>query len=440
MAPEQTTRPGGNSLPGMPQSALATASPTDDGPSREEVRRRISNLYDQAETATGNYNATRAMTTGTRKRVSPVLDNGRRPADPALDDVARPWFDAVRAQLGPTVPAVLPADRMPDRRPAEARPTSPAGRPGDGPTGRGREPAGRPVLELTAGPAAGARGPVAELTAGPVAELTARPVLELTAGPVAELTARPVLELTAGPAAALPVAPETRPQTAEVLPAPATEPPQSSLRTSKEQIQRKLAMARELLSRYVAQWSTPSAATETWPVEDTWLTFEEQARRQAVEEWQRQQSAGLATDLSTGANLTIGTDLPIDAGSTSDAAYGGKAAKALDFAFGQIGRPCVWGATGPDSYDCSSFTQAAWKAAGVALPRTVHDQAAAGAAASLATVRPGDLIFFHGHVGHVGLYIGNGMMIHAPSPGACIREESILYAGEAAIHSVVRPA
>jgi cell wall-associated NlpC family hydrolase len=120
--------------------------------------------------------------------------------------------------------------------------------------------------------------------------------------------------------------------------------------------------------------------------------------------------------------------------------YGGKAATAVDFARGQIGKPCVWGAMGPGSYDCSSLTQAAWKAAGVALPRTVNDQAVAGMAVPLSDIRLGDLVLFHGHVGHVGIYSGNGMMVHAPSPGAAIREESIHWAGEAAIHSVIRPA
>jgi cell wall-associated NlpC family hydrolase len=100
----------------------------------------------------------------------------------------------------------------------------------------------------------------------------------------------------------------------------------------------------------------------------------------------------------------------------------------------------VWGATGPDSYDCSGLTQAAWKAAGVSLPRTTYDQVDAGTTVSLADAQPGDLIFFYDDVSHVGIYIGNGMMIHAPKPGAYVREESIYYAGTSIIHSVVRPA
>ncbi|WP_369244742.1 C40 family peptidase [Streptomyces sp. R41] len=415
MAPERTPRPGGIGLPGMRDSAPTTAAlssadafsrtpdatpPATDGPSREEVRQRISSLYDQAETATGNYNATRAMSTGTRRRVNPALDSGSRPTDTALDDVARQWFDVARTRLGPTVPARLPADRTPNR-PAQARPTRPADELAD----RGRESAARPVPELTAGPVAG-----------------------VTAGPVAELTSRAV--------AALPAAPRTRREVAKAVPAPAAQPrqPSASLKTFKEQIQQKLAVARGLLSQHTAQLSAPFPAIESRPAEDTWHSYGEPAPRRPEEEWQQQQSVTLGTATS------IAADVPIGADSASDSGYGSKAANVLAFARGQIGRPCVWGASGPGSYDCSGLTQAAWRTAGVALPRTARDQASVGTAIPLADIRPGDLIFFYGDVSHVGLYIGDGMMIHAPSPGAYVREESIFYAGASAIHSAARPA
>ncbi|WP_055533401.1 C40 family peptidase, partial [Streptomyces graminilatus] len=140
---------------------------------------------------------------------------------------------------------------------------------------------------------------------------------------------------------------------------------------------------------------------------------------------------GAATGMSGAIGLALGLE------------PGAKAAKAVAFARAQIGRPCVWGAVGPGSYDNSGLIQAAWKAAGVALPRSVHEQASAGMAINVADVRPGDLVFFHGeagHVGHVGVFVGDGMMMHAPSPGARVREDSIFAAGEAAIHSVLRPA
>ncbi|MEU3461528.1 NlpC/P60 family protein [Streptomyces sp. NPDC006733] len=98
-----------------------------------------------------------------------------------------------------------------------------------------------------------------------------------------------------------------------------------------------------------------------------------------------------------------------------------RAAQAVAFAYTAIGLPYVWGATGPSGYDCSGLTQAAWKAAGVSLPRTTYTQINAGQRVSESQLQPGDLVFFYSGISHVGLYIGNGQMIHAPHPGAPIR-------------------
>ncbi|MPY43246.1 hypothetical protein FNH04_26040 [Streptomyces phyllanthi] len=121
-------------------------------------------------------------------------------------------------------------------------------------------------------------------------------------------------------------------------------------------------------------------------------------------------------------------------------AVGGRGLAAVTFARAQTGKPCVWGATGPDSYDSSSLIRAAWRAAGVDLPRTAQDQARAGTPVSLTNLQPGDLVFFHADARHVGLFTGDGMMVHAPAPGAVIREEPVFATGEAAVHSAVRPA
>ncbi|MCX4237864.1 C40 family peptidase [Streptomyces ortus] len=171
-------------------------------------------------------------------------------------------------------------------------------------------------------------------------------------------------------------------------------------------------------------------------------------------------ATGVALDMQQAANPGYGVPAPVPAPvptpapapayttpaygtpvfAAPDPGYGGQGARAVDFARAQIGKPCVWGSMGPGSYDCSSLTQAAWKVAGVALPRSVQDQATAGTMVPVSDIRPGDLVLFSGQVAHVGIATGDGMMIHAPSPGAAIREESIYWAGEAAIHSVIRPA
>ncbi|WNI17349.1 C40 family peptidase [Actinacidiphila sp. ITFR-21] len=103
------------------------------------------------------------------------------------------------------------------------------------------------------------------------------------------------------------------------------------------------------------------------------------------------------------------------------AAPSARAAQAIAFAYRAIGLPYVWGATGPGSYDCSGLTQAAWRAAGVALPRTTYAQINAGTRIPRSRLQPGDLVFFYSGISHVGLYIGNGEMIHAPHPGAAVR-------------------
>ncbi|MCX4691480.1 NlpC/P60 family protein [Streptomyces sp. NBC_01408] len=100
---------------------------------------------------------------------------------------------------------------------------------------------------------------------------------------------------------------------------------------------------------------------------------------------------------------------------------GSRAARAIAFAHGAIGKPYVWGATGPGSFDCSGLTQAAWRSAGVSLPRTTYTQINSGRRVARDQLAPGDLVFFYSGVTHVGLYIGNGQMIHAPRPGSTVR-------------------
>ena len=204
---------------------------------------------------------------------------------------------------------------------------------------------------------------------------------------------------------------------------------QSDLKAAKATVQKKLGDARELLSQLTAQEKARLAAIEKQKQEEAARQAAELAQQAAAEQAAQQDSG--AGSSSTGTSPTS---------PSADSSYATKAEKALAFARAQIGKPYVWGATGPDSYDCSGLTQAAWKAAGVSLPRTTYDQVNAGTTVSLADAEPGDLIFFYDDISHVGIYIGNGMMIHAPKPGAYVREESIYYGGESIIHSVVRPA
>ena len=90
---------------------------------------------------------------------------------------------------------------------------------------------------------------------------------------------------------------------------------------------------------------------------------------------------------------------------------------AVNTALAQLGKPYVWGGAGPSSFDCSGLTQYAYGAAGRSLPHSSRMQSSVGTPVSTANLQPGDLLFFYSPVSHVGMYIGNGQMVHAPTSG-----------------------
>ncbi|MFE7933559.1 NlpC/P60 family protein [Streptomyces sp. NPDC057456] len=110
--------------------------------------------------------------------------------------------------------------------------------------------------------------------------------------------------------------------------------------------------------------------------------------------------------------------------------------KAVQFATAQIGKPYVWGAEGPDSFDCSGLTSEAWKSAGQAIPRTSQEQWKQLPHIAVEDMRPGDLIIYFDDASHVALYVGDGAIIHAPRPG---RTVTLAGAGTMPILGVVRP-
>jgi cell wall-associated NlpC family hydrolase len=94
---------------------------------------------------------------------------------------------------------------------------------------------------------------------------------------------------------------------------------------------------------------------------------------------------------------------------------------AVDFALAQVGKPYVYGAGGPGSYDCSGLTSAAWRAGGVSLPHNAAAQYGYGTHVDASQLQPGDLVFFYHPIGHVAIYIGNGLMVTAPEPGENVK-------------------
>ena len=105
--------------------------------------------------------------------------------------------------------------------------------------------------------------------------------------------------------------------------------------------------------------------------------------------------------------------------------------KVISVAKAQIGKPYVWGATGPDSFDCSGLTYYAYKnGADITLPRNSKSQATAGKYVAKSDLQPGDLVFFNtggSGISHVGIYIGNNEMVHAPSSGKNVQIVKITY-------------
>ncbi len=91
----------------------------------------------------------------------------------------------------------------------------------------------------------------------------------------------------------------------------------------------------------------------------------------------------------------------------------------------QRGKPYVWAAAGPGSFDCSGLTQYAFRAAGITLPHSSRMQFQMGTAVSRSQLQPGDLVFFYSPVTHVGVYIGNGQMVHAPTSGDVVKVADI---------------
>jgi cell wall-associated NlpC family hydrolase len=120
------------------------------------------------------------------------------------------------------------------------------------------------------------------------------------------------------------------------------------------------------------------------------------------------------------------TGNPESQGQVYTGSASGNARDALTFAYKQIGKPYRYGGSGPASWDCSGLVQASWAAGGVSLPRTSYEMWSWGASrrVSLDALEPGDLLFHSGY-GHVGLYAGDGKVVHSPQTGEVVKVVSL---------------
>ena len=141
-----------------------------------------------------------------------------------------------------------------------------------------------------------------------------------------------------------------------------------------------------------------------------------------IADYQRQYDALTAPQQHEVVQAHAGTSVSVPTGVTASSAA---AQVAVNTALAQVGDPYVWGAGGPDAFDCSGLMQYAYAAAGISLPHSSSMQSTMGTPVSRDQLQPGDLVFFYSPVSHVGMYIGNGQMVHAATSGTPVQVVSL---------------
>jgi cell wall-associated NlpC family hydrolase len=201
--------------------------------------------------------------------------------------------------------------------------------------------------------------------------------------------------------------------------------------------------ARAQVDRLAAQQDALDRQIATYQAEYERLSAEEQRASRAAAERHAAQAAEEAAQQAA-EEAAAGTAGPADpapdpspapqpqapapapAATPAPIAGGSSAAQiAVSTAMAQIGDPYVWAAAGPDAFDCSGLTQYAYAAAGIQLPHSSSMQSTTGTPVSTSALQPGDLLFFYSPVSHVGMYIGNGQMVHASTYGEPVKVASI---------------
>jgi peptidoglycan DL-endopeptidase CwlO len=178
------------------------------------------------------------------------------------------------------------------------------------------------------------------------------------------------------------------------------------------------------IADYQAQYDRLNAAEQ----EASRAQAERQHAAEAAAAAAASSAAGASSNASSSSSAGSSAAAPSSAAvapSAPVAAGSGAGAQAVSSALAQLGKPYVWAAAGPGSFDCSGLIQYAYAAAGVSLPHSSGAQAKLGTAVTRAQLQPGDIIAFYSPVSHVGMYIGNGQMVHAPTSGDVVKVASI---------------
>jgi cell wall-associated NlpC family hydrolase len=177
------------------------------------------------------------------------------------------------------------------------------------------------------------------------------------------------------------------------------------------------AQAREAAAQQAAAEARAAAAAQA----------QAQAQAQAAAVSAASRGGGGAPAARAAAPAPVGNAAAPAAPSGPPPAVAGGAAAAIAEAQRQLGKPYVWGAAGPNAFDCSGLTAWAWRAGGVDLPHFSGAQYASTTHISMSAIQPGDLIFYESPDQHVALYVGGGQIIHAPHTGSVVKYDSIYY-------------
>jgi cell wall-associated NlpC family hydrolase len=201
----------------------------------------------------------------------------------------------------------------------------------------------------------------------------------------------------------------------------AAEAEQAALDARREEIEGAQAEQEELLSQVQGELAQLVRAEQRRREREAAAAaraeFEERAARErAAREASATDGGGSGEGTTTAAPSTPAPNVP---------APSGGAQAAIDTAKAQLGKPYVYAAAGPDTFDCSGLTMYAWAAAGVSLPHSSRMQFAALPHVPMEAMAPGDLVFYGNPIHHVGMYLGDGVYIHAPQTGDVVKISSV---------------